>query len=505
MKIYIASSLKYRPFWTKALNFCGLSFTFLAPGELPPAKSILLADNSDDTLRNHLHYLSDFVINGGKVLLVGGTPCGADLLLPNLTSTYTNRGTSCRAPEIIKPFDGFLPGDALLFCLDFNERKRHKLKGEIPKNTTIYARTLKIERNSATGYLSFIERDDTPLIMGIKSGTGHLIYTPCTTTVFQDVLQPIVPYSPINYFTVKNHGAIRLLKALFTVLLPSISFTPVFPNETKCAVSITGDVHDYSGIPEREDREWDDMIHNMNLLKELGLEGKAAYYLSAVVCEKHPDIFCQALDRGYEIQAHTYVETQYEVEKWDYKRQFDDLALCQSIMTNIYGKEGSFVHGHRTHGYQSNYITREALFDLGKMEYIADMQAWEVPDMLSPELKDAAILYLALPQRCYGANSRMLPLLEIPDTVANDHFCYRVYKYSPDEALAFWISRFDRIYRLGGYWQTCLHPYIAIQEAPGREEAYISLIKHMQSKPGVAFINPLELVHYYRNKDGLII
>lgn len=505
MRIYVISPIKYRSFWAETLGFWGLTCTFSEKGELPPPKTILLVDNSEDTLRSSLDFLPEFIVNGGSVLLIGGLPTVKGGLFGELSSSCIDRGSHCRAPEVEVPFDGFLPADALLFCLDAGEKKRHQLFGNIPADVTVYASTLIMDRDPGCGKVSLCGRENTPSIAGRKIGAGMLLYMPYTTFSLQYVLQPIVPFSPNNYFTVKNHGAVRLVKGLLATLNPALSFRSIFPYDAACTVSITGDVHDYVGIPGREDREWNDMMYNINILKDLGLEGKAAFYLSAVVGKKHPVEIIEALDRGYELQPHTYIETQYEIEKWDYTRQLEDLNLCRTTLTAVYGREGTFVHGHRTHGYQSNYITRDALYALGSFEYISDMQAWEVPDMLPPELKDTAILYFGLPQKCCSANSRILPLVELPDTVANDHFCYRVYKYTPEQALAFWISRFDRIYRLGGYWQTCLHPYISIREAPGREETYKSLLRHMQSKSGVEFINPLDLVRFYQQQDGLVI
>ena len=82
--------------------------------------------------------------------------------------------------------------------------------------------------------------------------------------------------------------------------------------------------------------------------------------------------------------------------------------------------------------------------------------------------------------------------MEIPDTVPNDHTLYRLFQLTPDEALTFWKARFDRIARLGGYFQTCLHPYISLFEAPGRKEAYVELLRHMQAK-GAVFLLPSEV------------
>jgi len=285
---------------------------------------------------------------------------------------------------------------------------------------------------------------------------------------------------------------------------PDLPFRNIWSDGACCAVAISGDVHDYEGIPGREDREFADMIYNMDLLRDLDLEGKATFYISAVIAERHPETIRQVVSRGYELSPHTYKDTSYTGEKWPYQKQLSDIALCHRTFNGVCPDTDIYKKGFRTHCYGSDSSTREALVELG-VNYIADMAAWETRENLPPELENNGILYLGLPQTGYGYNNLPLQLVEIPDTVPNDHVFYRTWEYTPEKALAEWKRMFDRIYRLNGLFQTCLHPYISLKEEPAREKTYRDLLRYMQSFPGVVFMQMHDAADRFRKTDGLLI
>ncbi|NLY17785.1 MAG: polysaccharide deacetylase family protein [Clostridiaceae bacterium] len=277
-------------------------------------------------------------------------------------------------------------------------------------------------------------------------------------------------------------------------LSKNYKFREPWPDGVRCVVSITGDVHDYTGIPGREDREWNDMKYNFDLLNEYGLEGKATFFISGEVAVKHPDVIKEGLKRGYELCPHTFKETQYAIEDWDYNRQQEDICRCIKAFENAAFEYDDYKKGFRTHGYQSNRITREVLSDLG-FEYIADMQAWETTGAYNPAFPEKLVNFTAYPQFTGDNGSKVL--LEIPDTFANDHFVYRVMKMSPAEALIFWKKQFDKIYRVGGLFQACLHPYISLKEDPGRENTYRQLLEYILSHSAVSFMRMGEISKWW--------
>jgi hypothetical protein len=160
-----------------------------------------------------------------------------------------------------------------------------------------------------------------------------------------------------------------------------------------------------------------------------------------------------------------------------------------------------YSKGFRTHGYNSNYDTRLALDNLG-YEYLADLQGWEAVGKYNPGYPENLVTYVTLPQHALDYRGRKLKLLEIPDTVANDHFVYRVKQMNAETALDFFKAGFDRMYRLGGLFQTCLHPYVSLKEGPGREETYRELIHYMASHKNVVFLRMNELCGWWNERES---
>lgn len=482
-KIQVLAPHSRRSFWHEALLFWDLEEVFYNIDS-----PITICDNSEGTYNN-------LQMDSSSPLLV----CGS---LPHnlFVNTFTSIETIChnnglvdaQAPQLRTDIDGFVSGDILLFLLDCFQRNRRRI---VSTNSIVLATSSNYNYDVAKNQLSdVIKSKDYPMFIR----DGNVIYTPLSLSDYSYVLQPEVSFLQSNPFVVKNYALLRFIKALLVTLCPSLKVKELWPNNSRCVISITGDVHDYNGIKGREDREYKDMMANCDILSDLSLEGRAAWYCSAHIATRHPKTFREAFSRGYEIQPHTYLETQYALENWDYKKQNDDLQRCYQAFEPTSGQRDIFRKGFRTHGYQSNYITREVL-NSNECLYLSDLQVWESHDNLCKDAFEKGILYFGLPQKASGRNGRPLDLIEIPDTVPNDHVLYRLQNMSPVQAFDLWKSRFDRIARLGGYFQTCLHPYISLFEAAGRKQVYIELIKYMQSK-GATFMLPLEVAQHFKGR-----
>ncbi|MEM5767148.1 MAG: hypothetical protein AAGU32_02445 [Bacillota bacterium] len=481
-KIEVIAPIRRRNFWQTALWFWGLEAAFCHVDS-----PITICDNSDANFNN-------WQPEDGRALFV----CGSlphHILKETTTATeavkYNNGTKTVFCPQLDADMDGFISGDILLFLLDCFQLSRRRI---VTTTSNVLTSAFSFHYHVAENKLT-----DTPKHehYPVLIREGNILYSPLNLSDFEYVLQPEIPFFKSNPFVVQNYALLRFIKAALVSLSPALPIRSLWPGNASCCVSVTGDVHDYSGIPGREDREHKDMLTNCDLLRDLGLEGRAAWYCSAYIAERHPDTFKSAFSRGYEIQPHTYLETQYALEEWDFARQKNDIMRCYAAFDSVSNGNDIFRKGFRTHGYQSDFVTREVL-DVNGSVYLADLQAWETPDNLSRTAYEKGILYFGLPQKARGRNGRPLNLLEIPDTVPNDHVLYRLFHMTPEQSFDFWKARFDRILRLGGYFQTCLHPYISLFEAAGRKDAYIELIRHMKSK-GAAFMLPIEVSQqFYR-------
>ncbi|MFC5653247.1 polysaccharide deacetylase family protein [Paenibacillus solisilvae] len=343
-----------------------------------------------------------------------------------------------------------------------------------------------------------------PSLITKDVGAGKIVYTPLCLGEMEWVVQPRVPTFTEFPYVVRNNGIMLLIRDIFALTTGSDRFEcrPLWQDGAKCVVVLSGDVHDYAQIPGRADREYRDMIDNMNILREYGLDGKATWFITGDVARKFPEEVREAADRNYEICPHTHQDTCYSNEGWDYYTQKDDISRCIDSFKTTIPNIHDYAKGFRTHGYNSNYDTRLALENLG-YDYIADLQGWELSGTYNRNQPDHVITYVSLPQYATDYRGRKLNLLEIPDTVANDHFVYRIEKMTPDQALAFYKEGFDRMYRLGGMFQTCLHPYISIKEDPERERVYRGLIEHMVSHENVVFLLMKDLCGWWKEREVL--
>ena len=498
--------------WHKAFRFFGLPYeaydAAAFDGErLSQAACVILPDIGQ-VGSGAAAALLDYVQSGGGMLACGqpseafgaafGIKAGPDGGVPgHHCLKITGQGLG-----------GFTPGDLLLFT---NYNFRADETAPLLHDGTRYRELARLTPLQQCGPRLWREAPGATGATGATGGTPGLLYgrigsgtvawlaTPAGSLNW--VEQPEVPSFTEYPSALENLALIRFIGVMLHYAAPSLQLKPLWPEGAKAVVCITGDVHDYEGIEGRFDREHRDMLYNCDLLKSIGLEGKATFFVSGIVAQRHPEAIKEAVGRGYEIAPHTWRETQYLIENWTYEQQHQDIRACIDAFTLASPGYSGFRSGFRTHGYQSNLATRDVLEQMG-YRYLADLQAWEVCGEDNPGLPEGSITYLALPQRAAGRRGRPLNLLEIPDTVANDHFLYRIMGKTPADALDFWKKSFDLCYRTGGLFQTCWHPYISIQEGEGREAAYRSLFEYILGHKDVLFMQMGSLCDWWIRRNS---
>jgi peptidoglycan/xylan/chitin deacetylase (PgdA/CDA1 family) len=329
-----------------------------------------------------------------------------------------------------------------------------------------------------------------------------VLYTPLPLGAMTHVSQPEIPTFHEYPYVVENHALLVFIRDLLELAHGDCEFSPrpLWPQGARAAVCVTGDVHDYTGIglPDRADREYRDMLAYMDILEKEGLEGRATLFVSGAVAAAHPQEVGSAIERGYEVCPHTYKDRSYSSLGLGFDQQKDDVERSIAAFRSVSPGHMDSARGFRTHGYNSNGITR-AVLDSLDYDHICDLQGWD-PDDVWGDDSGCTARYLSLPQAARGPRGQALRLLEAPDTVANDHFVYRVYKMSPDQALAYYKRQFDRIYRLGGLFLVCWHPYIALSEAPGRDETFRAALRYMADHADVAMLQVKELTSWWRHR-----
>ncbi len=497
----------YTRMWHRAFTFWGIPYDSLTIDTLKESEvdfNILLLTGMDNIPAATYRMLDKYIEKGGRILISGDLPAGFKKYFNGLSVRKIQRTDLHRCIRIRNKngFKEWEDGEILFFTstyncggLDFIIDSTEITDADIPAVSEEMSQS-PINPGVWEGWKS----TSSPALIRKSHEKGKILYTPFAIGAMNGLIKPNTADSIEYLYPKQNHGLYFFIRNLLEYLTEDekLQYKELWPNGSRCVVCITGDVHDYTGIPGREDREWDDMKYNFDLLDEYGLDGKASYYVCGEVARKHPEVIREGLERGYELCPHTYQETQYAIEKWDYKAQREDVLRCIDAFEKAAPDYDAYKKGFRTHGYQSNEITRQALQDLG-YEYIGDMQAWETTGEYNAQYPDKLVNFAACPQ--YLSDESSDGLLEIPDTFANDHFVYRVMKLSPKQALDFWKKQFDKYYRLGGLYQACLHPYISLKEDPERERTYRELLEYILSHKGVTFMTMAELNKWWKKRD----
>lgn len=502
----------YIKMWQKAFGFWNLQYDIIGFDTLDKTGlneyGLLLVTGVDEIGMNSAAKLDEYLNMGGRILVCGNLPGAISRYFGDIKVNKIRRTGVHRCVKIngSSDFHNWKKGEILFFTntyncagIDYVIEDADNLKDNI--NIIALSQEMTIINPAAQEWGEW-HTGSNPTIIEARVSNGIIMYVPIPIGAMEWVEQAIIPYFTDYPYILENNGILLLMRNMLQQVMDGENtiFEGLWPDNAKCVVCITGDVHDYPGIKGREDREYNDMIYNFDLLKEYGLEGKATYYVCGAVANKHPEAVREGLERGYELCPHTYQETQYAQEKWNYGYQRADIEHCIEAFRDACPENIAYTRGFRTHGYLSDCITRKVLDDLG-YEYIADMQSWEFTGKYNAGQPSDLVTYVAYPQYAVDARGRRLKLLEIPDSFPNDHVVYRLKGWSPEEAFEFWKHEFDRIYRLEGMFQTCWHPYISLKEGDGREKTYRKMLEYMKMHDGVLFMTMSELCSWWKRRQ----
>ncbi len=496
--------------WIESADFWGIAYEIVDPDTFQQLDlnryELVLAVDQSALSAPCFSKLDAYIQNGGNLLISGNLPDAFSGYFGGIRVKQVMRHQTHRCVRMAKnnKLGSWKDGEILFFTNSYNcSGKDYVIDTFSGLRANLLGDSYEMDIvNSDLEQWGEWNESAEPSIIESRVGSGKVMYIPLCLGEMEWVVQPRIPTFTEFPYVIKNNGIAILMKDIYAYMAGSEQFAykPLWPGGAQCVVVLSGDVHDYEGIPGRANREYRDMIDNANVLREYGLDGKATFFITGAVATKFPDEIIEVLGRGYEICPHTHQDTCYSNAGWDYQKQKADICRCVASFRNIAPEVDDYCKGFRTHGYNSNYDTRLALENLG-YEYLADLQGWEAVGKYNHGFPDNLVTYVTLPQHALDYRGRKLNLLEIPDTVANDHFVYRVKQMNAETALDFFKEGFDRMYRLGGLFQTCLHPYVSLKEGPGREEAYRELIQYMASHKNVVFMRMKDLSRWWNERE----
>ena len=205
--------------------------------------------------------------------------------------------------------------------------------------------------------------------------------------------------------------------------------------------------------------------------ERLGIE--AVMSLNAVALERYPRVTQAAIDAGWEVLAHSYLQRPLPVEE-------DERAVIRQTIDVIKAHTGSAPRGWMGPAMAETFATPDILAEEG-FEYVLD---WMSDDQPFP-LKVASGELLAIP---YTVELNDIPIYlgqHQPSSALYDRCVDHLETLLSDE------PRTARLMPIG------VHPFIVGQ--PHRFKHFLKGLELLKSNPSVAFMTGSEVLDWYRD------
>lgn len=199
---------------------------------------------------------------------------------------------------------------------------------------------------------------------------------------------------------------------------------------------------------------------------------KAVMSLNAVMLERHLRVTQAAIDAGWEVLAHSYLQRPLPVED-------DERAVIRKTIDVIKEHTGRMPRGWMGPAMAETFDTVDILADEG-FEYVLD---WMSDDQPFP-LKVAKGELLAIPYT--------VELNDIPIYLGQNHESSALYDRVVDhlDTLLADEPKTARLMPIG------VHPFIVGQ--PHRFKHFVKALEHLKANPAVTFMTGSELLDWYR-------
>ena len=264
----------------------------------------------------------------------------------------------------------------------------------------------------------------------------------------------------------------------------------IWPENTRCVVSLTFDVDGVSGFINRVPGatkmptlmsmgEYGPSVAMPRILEILDQQNiYATFFTPGHVIDTHIPLMKTIVGRGHELAHHGYMhEPPYTLDSREEKR------ILEKGITSIHKVTGRTPYGYRSPAWELSEHTLEYLADLGII-YDSSLMNDDAPSLLNLSGKtlvelpihwvlDDAVYFSYVPTR-----NRISPML------------------NPEAVLDIWKAEFNGIYKYGRYFNLTMHPYLIGR--PGRLLMLEKLIAYMKSFNGVVFLKCHEVADMFK-------
>lgn len=259
----------------------------------------------------------------------------------------------------------------------------------------------------------------------------------------------------------------------------------VWPKAVRCAVALTFDNDDESGLidafgPDKmfyvSQGYYDTNEGTWRVLRILERQNvKATFCMVGKTAEKRPDVARAIVDKGHEIASHGWDHRPYYNMKPGEEKV--DLQNTVEVIKKITGKN---VVGHRTANWCPSKETLNIMNSLGGFIWRGDSLDSDLP---------------YIHRFSSGEN-----IVELPSAITlDDYDNYAEKGYSPREVFELWRDEFDVLYEEGKFYCLTMHPFMTGR--PAASKTLERIICHIKSHDGVWIAKAEEIARYWLSRS----
>jgi peptidoglycan-N-acetylglucosamine deacetylase len=208
----------------------------------------------------------------------------------------------------------------------------------------------------------------------------------------------------------------------------------------------------------------------------------ATFFVPGLEAEHHPALMREILRRGHEIGHHGY---QHEYV-WTLEPEQEREVFRRGLRA-LEEATGVRPRGWRAPGFELSPRSLDILAEHGFV-YSSSQMGNDIP---------------------YPASPRHASIVELPVSWMLDDWSYYLYlpmvklqapPATPEHTFAVWAAEFDGLYRFGRCFVLTLHPQLTGR--PSRLGVLERLIRHIKTRPDVAFLRAIDLAEHWIRTGG---
>jgi peptidoglycan/xylan/chitin deacetylase (PgdA/CDA1 family) len=267
----------------------------------------------------------------------------------------------------------------------------------------------------------------------------------------------------------------------------------LWPGDVQCVVNLGFDIDGQSNWIDRNPANRDRPVlmtmgdygpkvgvhHILGLMDEYGL--KASFFVPGYTAEQYPELVREIEARGHEIAGHGYMHER--PAELTLEQEIESLDRGLGALEKVVGHK---ITGYRVPGGDASEHSMSLLAERG-IVYDSSLMDDDAPYIMKTDKGD---------------------LVQIPFHWLLDDFPFYAFvpaadlrgpMCSPVSVARTWIAEFDGLYKEGRCMVLVMHPQVTGH--PSRLAGLERTIRHMLTKPNVAFMRAADIAEHWLSRD----